>query len=109
MSERLIRVYINEAVLGLRRDPRLVSLWNRATGQGGQISPGAQRVADSWIKNVTSERGNPLNKKQRFMVQAFVEKRWQGILERFRGDHNAAEQTMTNLLNSRFHELRMGD
>jgi len=108
MSERLIRTYVNEAMLGLRRDPRLVSLWNRATGQGGQISPGARRVADSWIKNASYDRGESLSKKQRLVIQAFVEKRWSGMLERFRGDHDAAEQTMTNLLNSRFHELRVG-
>jgi hypothetical protein len=101
----LLRAYIREALqLELRLDPHMMALLRGSDIRHGTdpSSVDARRVAEEWLEDGVSPR-------DRAIVTRFVAKRWAMILARYRGDVRAAKQTMYNILDTRFHNLRVYD
>jgi hypothetical protein len=69
----------------------------------------ARKIALEWIADTELELGAQLSHSAKTQVIRFVGKRWKGLVARFRGDRSAAQQTLVNLLNSKYNGLRTGD
>jgi hypothetical protein len=65
----------------------------------------AWQIASDWLEEVELRRGDLLPPGQVTQVERFVAARWPQLLEHFRGNEDAALQTMFNLLNTRFNDL----
>ena len=107
--DNALRKYIWEAVLfELQRDDRMTSLLRRSglgmSRNSNEID--AQGVAQDWISDTEAELGHEISHATKSRAVKFVVMRWQGLLTRFRGDKHAATQTLYNLLNTKFNELR---
>ena len=76
---------------------------------GSLEDPHAHRLADDWIADVELELGEPLRHSVRAQVHRFVKHRWPGLLKRFNGDERAAQQTLHNILCTKFNELGTGE
>lgn len=117
MSERLLRQYLQEAVLAeLRVDRKFLAHLRRAAGYEVPDGPHAVddatnqqalRIAEAWIDGVEDELGQEMRHNHQAVVKRFVVRRWPGMLIRFRGNVGAAEQTMYNVLDTKFNSLRV--
>jgi len=101
----LLRQYIHATLQELRVDPKMMALLKGTdlrtmTGAGNKES---QRVAEDWLDNL----GGQVSPRDRNVVTRFVMRRWPGILHRYHGNAVQAQQTMYNLLDTRFHDLRV--
>jgi hypothetical protein len=105
MNDELLRLYIHEALqLELRADPHMMSML-RGSGMRASSSPTnkiASRIATEWIEDKELETGEPLPLHMRTQVNGFVAKRWKGLMVRFRGNDQAAKQTLFNILAAKF-------
>jgi hypothetical protein len=97
----------------LRLDHRFLGRLQRATGvklpfTGLRSSdfPEATSFAESWLTDVESEIGHPLWPGIRAQVVRYAAQRFPGLMNHFKGDRSAAEQTLWNILNTKFHELK---
>lgn len=107
----MLETYVRETLDELRANERMLALLRGSgirDGGSGNWQPGAWRVASRWISDVEVERDKQLSPKEKSVVNKFVGQRWNSLLKRFHGDHDAAETTMNNLLDSRFNGKRMG-
>lgn len=114
LEERyLLRNFIREAlVMELRRDDHFIDHLKRQSGIGTprtRLGMAARQIATEWVKDLETELGTHLPLGYVAQINKFVAKRWQGLLQRYRGDHGAAHQTMQNLLNTKYSSLRIGD
>lgn len=83
----LLEAYVRELLV---EDARLIaSLRGIRSG-----SAAAEGIVRRWA------RGRRLDRQHE--VVGFVAQRWPAILERFRGDHEAAEQTVHNVLDAKY-------
>lgn len=108
----LLRTFIHEALLHeLRRDHKFIThLRTSGLGEpGSKEGFEARRLADDWLRDVELELGRPLRPAIKAGVRKFVERRWAGLRARFKGDEQAAQQTLSNLLNTKYVDLRTGD
>jgi len=112
MSEPLLRTFIHEALLHeLRRDHHFIAHLRKSSLGAPSTRAGidARRLADDWLHDVELEIGRPLRSGVKAGVRKFVDARWPGLTARFKGDERAARQTLENLLNTKYSDLRMGD
>ncbi len=112
MNERVLRQYIQEAIITeLRRDEKFISMLKN-TMNGGQSSEQrnatSQKIAEAWISDFEKEVGKSMRMGNRAQVMRYVGRLWPGLVTRFHGDEKAAKQTMQNLLDTKFNQLRMG-
>lgn len=64
----------------------------------------AQRVAEEWSIDV----GLDPDGSAQYKVVNFVSKRWDGLMERFRGNTLMVKQTVFNLLDTRYNQFTTG-
>jgi hypothetical protein len=109
VNESLLKAYIREALITeLRRDEKFIAMLKGSGMDPRQASQNqnSDRVANQWITDMELELGKPLRNNVKANVRKFVASRWQGMVARFRGDPRAAQHTMTNVLDSKFNQLR---
>lgn len=113
MNESLLRAFISEAVLAeLRRDEKFIAMLRNSGVGAGESRPeqvNSRHIATEWIEDLELEVGKPISHGHKAQVFRFVIKRMPGLVARYRGNIQAARQTMYNLLDTKFNELRMGD
>jgi hypothetical protein len=107
MNEDVLRQFIQETLAELRVDPHMMKLL-KGTSLQGHEQPGdeaGRKLAEEWFEDL----GGRVSPRDRAIVTRFVQKRWPGIVRRYRGNVLTAKQTMYNLLDTRFHDLRVYD
>lgn len=121
MSERLLREYLNEVLLTeLHVDTSFLNHLRRSSGLN--IAPAlginvddldmrpvyraGTNLANKWLRQAERRLGAPLRRDTRAEVFSFVARRFPVLVLRYRGDIDAASQTMNNILNTRFNDLR---
>lgn len=102
MSE-VLRQYIKATLDELRVDPKMLKLL-RGTGlraTGDEVSSGkeAQALADEWLQDMGERSGH-----HKVRVHRYTARKWPQLLKRFRGDKEAARQTLYNLLDTKLSE-----
>lgn len=119
MSDRLLLEFLKEVILTeLHVDRKFLAHLRRSAGldadygvTGPTIDPTttkqALRIGDAWIDQVEDETDQIMRHNHKAMVKRFVVRRWPGLLVRFRGNMGAAEQTMYNILDTKFNSLRV--
>lgn len=117
MSERLLLEYLKEVLLvELHVDRRFLAHLRRVAGEeiidgphkvDAATNKQALRIGDAWIDGVEDEMGQLMRHNHKAMVKRFVLRRWPGLLIRFRGNVGASEQTMYNILDTKFNSLRV--
>lgn len=109
--EDLLRQYIREALqTELKLDPHMMMILRNSDlrHHNDPASTEYRQIAKEWLDDLETELGEvPLQ--VRVQANKFVAKRWQGLLRRFRGDVRAAKQTLYNLLDAKFNDVRLGD
>jgi hypothetical protein len=95
---------MHESLQELHRDHKFIARLRRG-GLGQLASPGAASAADDWIDAVHLVREERLTASQRSQVRRFASQRWDGVLARFRGDEEAARQTLMNAMDAKFASL----
>jgi hypothetical protein len=110
VSVELLREYVEGMLSELSVDRKFVDHLRRASGLGGeeftQLTNQARSIAMEWLSDAEYALGQRLHPNRRAQVVRFVAQRMPALIQRFRGNMAAAEQTMYNLLNSRFYSLR---
>ena len=113
MSERLLRTYLAELMLTeLSVDRSFIAHLKRSSGLGATAPDSdapESSIAEEWIDTLQDELGSRLHPGHRAQVMRFVSQRMPGLITRYNGNVPAAEQTMYNLLNTRFNSLRTGE
>ena len=105
MDEGLLRQFIQATLGELRVDPKMMKLLKGSDLQHSH-EPGAEsarEVADRWLE----ELGGRVSERDRAIVTRFVARRLPGLVQRYRGNSLQAMQTMYNILDARFHDLRV--
>lgn len=119
MSDRLLREYLKEVMLvELHVDRKFLAQLRRSSGLGYVVDDAsgkptdamnrqALRIADEWISQAEDEIGMPLRHNHRAIVRRAVVRQWPDLLVRFRGNVGAAEQTVYNILDTKFNSFRV--
>ena len=97
----LLRQYIQATLDELRVDPKMMALL-RGTGIRDTDSPAsheARVVANDWLEHM----GNRSHY-HKVRVHRYVARKWPQLVKRFRGDRDAARQTLYNLLDMKLSE-----
>lgn len=121
MSERLLHEYLHEVLLTeLHVDTTFLNSLRRSSGLnlGSTVATDGDdfdmrpiyragvTLANRWLRQAEKRLGGPLRRGQRAQVFRFVAQRFPALVIRHRGDGEAASQTMNNILNARFNDLR---
>lgn len=70
------------------------------------VSAQAYQITSDWLEEVELHRGDLLSPGYVTQVERYVAHTLPDIVERFRGDQYAVVQTITNLLDTKFADLR---
>jgi hypothetical protein len=99
----LLRTFIREAVLHELHGYERLAAALHGSGLGAPTTAEAleaQHLADGWVLDTELRTGEPVPPAVHGAANRFVAKQWKGLLERFRGDRWAAQQTLLNLLDA---------
>jgi|SRR5579871_2662206 len=105
MNETLLRQFIRDTLLELRLDPTMMKMLKQANITGREMGESGQHIAEEWLNDL----GGSVSPRDRAIVTRFVVRRWPGIMARYRNNTLTAKQTMYNLLDTRFSDLRVYD
>lgn len=105
MSVELLREFVEETLVELRIDRPFISMLKKQTGLS-RIENGLRSIANEWLGDVEHHLGHPLHFNSRAQVYRFVLQRLPALIQRYHGNVAAAEQTMYNLLNTRFNSIK---
>ena len=97
----VLRQFIQATLAELRVDPKMMHLL-RGTGIRSTNEPSdkeAQAIAKEWLQDM-GER----SEYHRIRVHRYVARKWPQLVKRFRGDKEAARQTLYNLLDTKLSE-----
>ena len=109
--EDALREFIKATLQELRVDPHMMKLLKGSDlrDSGEPADRDARGLASEWIDDIETELGHPLRPGTKLQVTRFVTGRWPGLLKRFNGNVGAARQTLSNILDTKFSTLRLGD
>lgn len=107
----VLRLFIKATLQELRADRRMMAMLKGADlGPTRKGDSGVSReLAADWLLDIETELGKQLHPGVKTNVLRFVGHRWPGLLQRFRGDANAARHTLYNILDAKFNYLRTGE
>jgi len=110
-DNKLLREFIKESVVSEVKldvdDVYMSKLMAYLRGeQGLKLSSDVRSVAYDWINDVEALTGAALVPWKKGAVTRFVGSKWPGLLDRFRGNVQAARYTMFNMLDAKFKALK---
>ncbi len=105
MDDSLLRQFIRDTLLELRLDPGMMKMLKQAGIASKDMEEGGHHVAEEWLDDL----GGTVSPRDRAIVTRFVVRRWPGIMARYHNNTLTAKQTMYNLLDTRFSDLRVYD
>lgn len=113
MPHTVLRNFVKEAIVELRRDDRFLALL-RDAGIGhthddqDDLTVSAHNVFSDWLEDFETRHDTLLPTSVVSWARRFTDKRWAKLLRHFRGDADAASTTMHNQLNARYASSMVG-